>query len=190
MDIKQAESILSLSGSYDENSIKKAFRSKSLKVHPDVGGSIEDFQRLTSAKELLLRNLQDISSRINKAEEEAKKTKAQTLEAQLKLIFVLLETNNYASANKMIEKIKDQMNPLQNKMLLNYFLDHLKYRKRKKNNTKIWICFNIAMIITGFFFTKASNEIKFMLILLMAFLTAFFILGGAQIKKPKNPFLP
>ena len=48
---------LPLEGVLEANQIKTAYRKVSKKVHPDLGGSHEEFLRLTSARDTLLKKL-------------------------------------------------------------------------------------------------------------------------------------
>lgn len=50
----QAKKILKIDGSYDEASLKKAYRRRAAETHPDKGGSAEDFQLVKEAYEYLL----------------------------------------------------------------------------------------------------------------------------------------
>ena len=51
-------SILGIPPNSTEQEIKSAFRKKALQVHPDVGGSTEDFKRIYSAYEFCLRSVE------------------------------------------------------------------------------------------------------------------------------------
>lgn len=50
---QEALEILSLSGTFDEDELKKAYRRASSKYHPDKGGSTEDMQKVNASYELL-----------------------------------------------------------------------------------------------------------------------------------------
>lgn len=53
MNVPQALETLGLADTFDANQLKKAYRSASLKAHPDKGGSHEQMQRINAAYALL-----------------------------------------------------------------------------------------------------------------------------------------
>lgn len=55
-DTSSHEAALGLSGDYGPADIQRAFRLKAKTAHPDVGGSSEEFRRITEARNVLLRS--------------------------------------------------------------------------------------------------------------------------------------
>lgn len=54
-DASSHEAVLGLSGNYGTADIQRAWRLKAKTAHPDVGGSAEEFRRITEARDVLLR---------------------------------------------------------------------------------------------------------------------------------------
>lgn len=55
MTIEQARRIIRLHPPYTEEDIKRAYARLAFECHPDRGGSVEEFRRLTEARDVLLR---------------------------------------------------------------------------------------------------------------------------------------
>lgn len=55
MTIEQARRIIRLHPPYTEEDIKRAYARLAFECHPDRGGSAEEFQRLTEARDVLLK---------------------------------------------------------------------------------------------------------------------------------------
>ena len=51
--IIKAKSIMGIKGEFNEEQLKKIWREKSKKLHPDVGGSNEEFCKLSGSYEIL-----------------------------------------------------------------------------------------------------------------------------------------
>jgi hypothetical protein len=54
MPLAEATALLKLSGDYTEEDVLAAFRREAKRVHPDVGGTAEQFRRLVEARDRLL----------------------------------------------------------------------------------------------------------------------------------------
>lgn len=55
MTIEQARKIIQVRPPYTEEDIKRAYARLAFECHPDRGGSVEEFRRLTEARDVLLR---------------------------------------------------------------------------------------------------------------------------------------
>jgi len=55
-------SILNISKNYDETSLKKAYLKKAMVTHPDRGGSVDDFKKVSIAYAVLLKKLKEKDS--------------------------------------------------------------------------------------------------------------------------------
>lgn len=64
-EIMNSWQILNIKPGSDETTIKSAFRRQALKVHPDVGGSAEEFKRLYKAFEECLREVDVLDINLN-----------------------------------------------------------------------------------------------------------------------------
>ena len=63
--IQKDYALLGVAYNSDEDTIKKAYKKKALKMHPDRGGDAEEFQNLSNAYQRILnhkQNRQDLSS--------------------------------------------------------------------------------------------------------------------------------
>lgn len=58
MDLEEAYKILGISHEEDDlNVIKKKYKEKMKKLHPDVGGNVEDFKKVKSAFDIIVKRL-------------------------------------------------------------------------------------------------------------------------------------